>query len=63
LGNIPFMPLTFLFIFGFIIFYELDLKVHIKSQIKIIVIAAIVAVCSSVAVTMLFEQMFFVRLP
>jgi putative tricarboxylic transport membrane protein len=63
LGNLPFMLLTFLFIFVFIIFFELDLKVHIKSQIKIFVKAAIVAVCSSVAITMLFEQMFFVRLP
>ena len=63
LGNIPFMILTFLFIFGFIIFYELDRKAHIKPQIKIFVVAAIVAVYSSVAITLLFEQMFFVRLP
>jgi len=63
LGKLPFVVLTSLFIFAFIIFYELDLKVHIKSQIKVLVKAAIVAVISSVAITTLFEQLFFVRLP
>ncbi|MCL2380728.1 MAG: tripartite tricarboxylate transporter TctB family protein [Treponema sp.] len=63
LGNLPFMLLTFLFIFSFIVFFELDLKVSAMSQIRIFVKAAIVAVCSSVAITMLFEQVFFVRLP
>jgi len=63
LGNLPFMLLTFLFVFAFIIFFEIDRTVSIKSQIKIFVKAAIVGVCSSVAITMLFEQVFFVRLP
>ena len=63
MGRLPFMLLTFLYIFGFIIFFELDAKVSALRQIKIFVKAAIVAVCTSVAVTLLFEQIFFVRLP
>lgn len=63
MGRLPFPVLTFLFIFGFIIFFELDLKVNVTRQTKILVKAAIVAVCSSAAITLLFEQIFFVRLP
>ena len=63
LGTLPFMVLTMLFIFGFIIFFELDPKTSIKSQFMIFIKAAIVAVITSVAVTMVFEQLFFVRLP
>ena len=63
LGRLPFPLLTFLFIFAFIIFFELNMEVNVLRQIKIFVKAAIVAVCASVAVTLLFEQIFFVRLP
>ena len=63
LGNLPFMLLTFLFVFTFIVFFEIDRTVNIKLQIKIFVKAVIVAVISSVAITTLFEQVFFVRLP
>jgi len=52
-----------LFIFAFIIFFELNMEVNVLRQIKIFVKAAIVAICTSVAVTLLFEQIFFVRLP
>ena len=63
LGHIPFMALTFMFVFAFIVFFELDRKASLRSQAKILIKAAIVGICSSVAITMLFEQVFFVRLP
>jgi len=63
LGEIFFLPLTFLFIFLFIVFFEYNFKMHIKTQIKKLLIAALVALCSSVAITMVFQYLFLVRLP
>ena len=63
LGKVWFPALTFLFIFAFIIFFEYDRKLPFKSQIKIILIAALVALLASAAVTTLFRYLFLVRLP
>jgi hypothetical protein len=63
LGKIPFVALTFLFIFGFIVFFEFERKTPVKMQIKMFLAAVAVAVCSSAAIYSLFRYLFFVRLP
>ena len=63
LGKVNFSVLTFLFIFIFIVFFEYDLKMSIKMQIKKLVIAGIVALLSSVIITLVFQFLFLVRLP
>ena len=44
-------------------YIEYNFKMHIKTQIKKLLIAALVALCSSVAITMVFQYLFLVRLP
>jgi len=63
LGKLFFPILTFLFIFGFIVFFEYDLKMMFKEQIKKLIIALIVAIVGSVAIWLVFTYLFLVRLP
>ena len=63
LGKIMFPLVTFLFIFGFIVFFEYDLKTPFKPQIKKILIGALVAFAASATVTVIFQYLFLVRLP
>jgi putative tricarboxylic transport membrane protein len=63
LGKISFPALTFLFIFGFVLCFEYDRGVPFKSQIKKILIAALMGLLVSAAVTLTFERLFLVRLP
>jgi putative tricarboxylic transport membrane protein len=63
LGKIYFPVLTFLFIFGFVICFEYDRGTPFKSRIKKILIAALVGLIVSAAVTLTFERLFLVRLP
>ena len=63
LGKIWFPLLTFLFVFSFIIFFEYERKEPLKPQIKKVLMAALVALITSVSITLVFEELFFVRLP
>ena len=63
LGKILFPVLTFFFIFVFICFFEYDRKMPLKPQIKMILVATIVALLASGAVTAVFRYLFLVRLP
>jgi putative tricarboxylic transport membrane protein len=63
LGKLPFPLLTFFFIFGFIIFFEYERSVPLRSQIKKILIAILVASVTSVTITAIFRYLFLVRLP
>ena len=63
LGKVLFPLLTFLFIFAFILFFEYDRKMPLKPQVKKVLIAALVAILASGAVTALFRYLFLVRLP
>jgi putative tricarboxylic transport membrane protein len=63
LGKVFFPLLTFLFIMAFVVCFEYDLKAPFKSQIKKILIAALLAFAASAVVTVIFEYLFLVRLP
>ena len=63
LGKLLFPFLTFLYIFLFIILFEYDRKITLKAQGKKLLIAAFVALCSSVLITAVFQYLFLVRLP
>jgi putative tricarboxylic transport membrane protein len=63
LGKVFFPVLTFLFVFVFVVCFEYDRKTAAKAQIKKILIAALLALCVSAAVTLVFERLFLVRLP
>ena len=63
LGKIWFPLLTLLFVFSFIIFFEYERKEPLKPQIKKVLMAALVALITSVSITLVFEELFFVRLP
>ena len=63
LGKILFPLLTFLFVFAFIIIFEYNLEIPIKTQRRIFLMAALVAVCSSLSITLVFQYLFLVRLP
>jgi hypothetical protein len=63
LGKLPFPLLTFFFIFGFIVFFEYERKIPLKSQIRKILIAVLTAAVTSAMITILFRYLFLVRLP
>ena len=63
LGKLMFPVLSFLFIFGFIVFFEYDRKTPFRPQIKKILVAALVALITSAMVTLIFRYLFLVRLP
>ena len=62
-GKLFFPLLTFLYIFTFIIIFEYDRGIPLKARIKKLILAAIVAICSSVSIFVLFQYLFLVRLP
>ena len=63
LGKLVFPVLTFLFIFGFIVFFEYDRKAPFRMQAKKLIFAALVALIASATVTLVFRYIFLVRLP
>ena len=63
LGKVFFPLLAFLFIFVFVLCFEYELKESLRSQIKKILAAALLAVCTSAGVTLIFQYLFLVRLP
>ena len=63
LGKLMFPVLTFLFIFGFVVFFEYDRKAPLRGQAKKLIFAALVALIASATVTLVFRYIFLVRLP
>ena len=63
LGKLFFPLLTFLYNFIFIVFFEYDRNMPFKAQIKKLVIAAIIAICTAVLITAVFQYLFLIRLP
>jgi putative tricarboxylic transport membrane protein len=59
LGRLPFEWATGLFVFGFVVAFGLERARPWRSLAG----AATMAVCTAVAVTLLFERLFLVRLP
>jgi len=63
LGKVFFPLLTFLYILLFIVIFEYDRKISFRLQKKKLLIAAAVALCSSVSIMLIFQYLFLVRLP
>lgn len=63
LGKIWFPVPTFLFIFAFIFFFEYDFKAPFAGQRKKLVSAVIIALVSTVLITLVFQKLFLVNLP
>ena len=63
LGKVLFPLLTFLYNFCFIIFFEYDRNMPLKAHSKKFAIAAVVALCTSLLVTVVFQYLFLIRLP
>jgi len=63
LGKLWFPVPTFLFIFVFIFAFEYDFKATLKPQIRKIVVAALIALITTILVTLVFQKLFLVNLP
>lgn len=63
LGKVWYPLLTFLFVFGFAALFEYDRGQTFRAQIKKILLAALLALCTTAVVTVLFQYLFLVRLP
>jgi hypothetical protein len=63
LGRLWFPIPTFLFITGFILAFEYDLKASFKSQLKKVIFAAILGIVSTILVQLVFQKLFLVNLP
>ena len=63
LGKLLFPLLTFLYVFVFIVIFEYDRTMPFKAQRKKLMIAGLVAFCSSASITAVFQYLFLVRLP
>jgi hypothetical protein len=63
LGAVYFPLTTFLFVFILVLVFEYNLKEPFGTQIKKVLLAALLAVCVSAAVTGLFQELFLVNLP
>ncbi len=63
LGKLWFPIPTFAFVFGFIFLFEYDFKAPLKDQIRKIVVAIIIGLVTTAAVTLVFQKLFLVNLP
>jgi hypothetical protein len=63
LGKLWFGIPTFAFIFVFIIIFEYDRKKPLSTQVKKLLIAALIAVITTAAVMLVFQKLFLVNLP
>ncbi len=63
LGKLWFPLVTFLFVFVFILVFELTKETPLVKQWKTLLVAAIIGVATSASVTMVFQYLFLVNLP
>jgi hypothetical protein len=63
LGKVYYPLVTFLFIFGFIVYFEYDRKTPFKPQLKKLLVAVLVALLASLLISGVFQYLFLVRLP
>jgi putative tricarboxylic transport membrane protein len=63
IGTLPYWLATGLFIFVFIILFEWERGMNVGRQKKCLISAALIAILSSVAITVVFERLFLVALP
>jgi hypothetical protein len=62
-GQLPFWLATFIFILAFIVAFELADKALRASWIRHVAVATLVAAITAAAVSYVFQEVFFVRLP
>jgi putative tricarboxylic transport membrane protein len=63
IGILPYWLATGLFIFVFMIFFEWERGMNVARQRKCLISAALIAILSSAAITLVFERLFLVALP
>jgi uncharacterized membrane protein len=63
LGKMWFPIPTFTFIFVFIFLFEYDFKAALKPQTKKVAVALIIALITTILVTLVFQKLFLVNLP
>lgn len=63
IGTLPYWLATGLFIFVFIILFEWEQSMTIAQRKRCIISASLIAILSSVAITLVFERLFLVTLP
>jgi putative tricarboxylic transport membrane protein len=63
IGTLPYWLATGLFIFVFIILFEWERGMNTARRRKCLISAALIAILSSAAITVIFERLFLVALP
>lgn len=62
-GNLPFWLATFLFVFAFILLFELWEEAQRSQWLRRLVASAVIAALTGLIVSYIFSEIFFVRLP
>jgi len=62
-GRLPFWLATFTFVFGFVVLFEWPLAAARGERIRRLLIALVYALAVAAAVTLVFQEIFLVRLP
>jgi len=63
IGFLPYWLATGLFIFLFMILFEWEREMNVARRRKCLISAALIAILSSAAITLVFERLFLVALP
>ena len=63
LGKVLFPLLTFIFVFAFVVIFEYDRNTAFRPQIKKVLMALLVAILTAASITLVFQNLFLVRLP
>jgi putative tricarboxylic transport membrane protein len=63
IGTLPYWLATGLFIFVFMILFEWERGMNVARRRKCLISAALIAILSSAAITLVFERLFLVALP
>lgn len=63
IGILPYWLATGLFIFAFVVLFEWERGMNIAQWRRCVISAALIAILSSAAITLVFERLFLVALP